>query len=113
MAKYTATVTTAAATAKICDIYRRKSDAEGWIATAFTTGTFGGGTLALQYSPDGGATKYTGKDFTGNSMSSTAAAVYTTQPIGNGASLGEYISLYANLSGSTAGSVTVTVFDNR
>ncbi len=98
---------------KICDIMRRRGDANNWTATAFVYGTFGGGTAALQLSPDNGTTRFTARAWTGSTMSTTAAQVYSFQPQGNGTEIDEFITLYGSLTGSTGASVTFEVFDNR
>ena len=83
----------------ICQIDRRRSDANAWQATIFIGGTFGGGTASIKLSPDGGTTKYAIKDFTGTNISTTSAAVFTTQPVGNGDTLTDYITVNASLTG--------------
>lgn len=118
MAKWTANLTTAAPKQLLCNIDRRRSDANNWIATAFfgvgAPTSFGGATVALQYSPDQGTTLFTGKDYTGNAMTATAAGEVTTQPMGNGSSLGDFIQVYAVLTVvGTAAVVPVVLFDNR
>lgn len=112
MAKFTVTLTSDTFT-KICDIVRRRGDANNWTASAFVYGTFGSGTATFQISPNNGTTRFTGKDWTGSSMTSTAAAMFTFQPQGNGTELTEYLSVYGALAGSTAASVTFEVWDNR
>ena len=113
MAKYTASLTANSGSTYLCNIDRRKVDANAWQATVFIDGTFGSGTVTIQYSPDQGTTKITGKDFTGTALSATANAVFTTQPMGNGAANSDFISVYATMSGATSPSVSVILFDNR
>lgn len=112
MAKYTATISADGSTA-LCQIDRRKSDANAWQADIFIGGTFGGGTVAIQLSPDGGTTKFAWKDWNGTAISSATAAHFTTPPAGNGTHLSDFMTVYAVMTGSTAPSVSVTVFDNR
>lgn len=81
-------------------------------ATIFVTGTFGGGTVVIQASPDNGTTKVTLKDTTGTVVSVTANDVYNVR-LGNANKNGDSIKLYATMSGSTSPTVSVAVFDNR
>lgn len=118
MAKYTANVptTTANPSVYICDIDRRRGDTNNWEGTAFLDGTFAGGTVTLQFSPDEGTTKITGKDWTGNALSATSASMFVFQPMGNGNVNGDRIQVYASITGATgSGSpgVTAIIFDNR
>lgn len=110
--KFTASITADGSTA-VCQIDRRRSDANMWQGSVFISGTFGSGTVKIQYSPDGGTTKFDAKDFTGTAMSATSASTFVTQPQGNGDKLSDYITVYATMSGSTNPAVTVTLFDNR
>jgi len=113
MAKFTTTLTTDTF-AKVCDIIRRRGDANNWQATAFVTGTPGGATATIQLSPDNGTTRFTARDWNGSSMTSSLTAVYTFQPQGNGAQNDDFISVWAALaSSSSTTNVTFTVFDNR
>ena len=97
----------------ICQIDRRRSDSNNWQATVFMTGTFGGGTCTIELSPDQGTTLIPAKDWIGNAIDATSNAVFTTQPVGNGNHLEDFVTLYAVMSGSTSPSMNVTVFDNR
>jgi hypothetical protein len=112
MTKYTGTITADGATA-ICVIDRRRSDANNWQGTIFIGGTFGSGTVKVQFSPDGGITKFDASDWSGNPMYTSENAMFVNQPMSNGDRNQDYITLYAVMSGSTSPSVTVTVFDNR
>lgn len=112
MAKFTQTITADGDTA-ICQIDRRRGDANNWQATAFIYGTFGSGTVLLKLSPDQGTTKIAIKDWNGTAISATSSAVFTTQPVGNGAKNSDFITLYASVSGSSAASIKVDIFDNR
>jgi len=112
MAKYTATLAADGSTA-VCQIDRRRADTNNWQATAFVRGTFGSGTVVLQFSPDGGTTKITGKDWTGTALSATAASMFVLQPMGNGSHNDHFITVYATISGSTNPAITVELFDNR
>ncbi len=112
MAKYTKTLIVDGDVA-VCQIDRRKVDSNNWQATVFIYGTFGSGTMAIKLSPDGGTTKLATKDWTGTAISTATAALFTTQPVGNGSHLSDFITVYASLSGSTNPSITVDIFDNR
>lgn len=112
MAKYSATITADGATL-ICKV-KRPAHATVWQGTAFINGsTFGSGTVTLQASPDDGTTKIGMKDFNGTTISATANSVWPLAPMGNGNENDEYISIYANITGSTNPSLTVTIWDNR
>lgn len=112
MAKYTKTLTVDGDTA-ICQIDRRRADTNAWQGSIFAYGVFGSGTVAMKMSPDGGTTKIAMKDFNGTAITGTSAYAFNTQPLGNGSHLGDFITIYASLSGSTNPSITVDLFDNR
>lgn len=112
--KTTITLTTAAPTLKICDLVRRR-DAPFFIGTLIAKGTFGSGTVTFQLSDDQGTTLITAKDYTGNAMTATANAVFTTQPLGDSTNNfpTAMLTLWATISGSTGATVTIDLFDNR
>lgn len=112
MAKYTKTLSADGDT-QICQIDRKRADTNNWQATVFMYGTFGSGTLLIKFSPDQGTTKLAVKDWNGTAISATSSAVFAMQPAGNGSALGDYITVYASMSGSTNPSVKVDLFDNR
>lgn len=109
---YFTTSLAADGTAVIATLDRRR-DSNNWNGTFFIHGTFGSGTLVIQASPDGGTTKVALKDFTGNAISATSAAVFNSQPMGNTNINTKQITLYAVLSGSTNPVLSVDLFDNR
>lgn len=113
MAKYTASFTVDAANTYICDVHRRRG-ATQYDATLFANGTFGGGTIAWLWSPDGGTTKQPIKDMSGTAVTSTAADSFNVQ-FGNTTTnaASDQIKIYATLTGSTSPSITVGVIDNR
>lgn len=117
--KFTQTLTTAAPTQLLCNVDRRRGDCNAWQATVFfgvgAAFNAGGSTVILQYSPDGGTTKYAAKDFNGTAISgTTTASEFTTQPMGNGSANADYIQVYATLSVVGSGAVVpVVLFDNR
>lgn len=118
MAKFTANLTTAAPSAFICNVTRRRGDANAWCASVFfgvgSTTAFGGATVGLQFSPDGGTTKFAAKDFTGNALTATAAGMANTQPFGDGVNNADIIGVYAVLTVvGTNAIVPVVLFDNR
>lgn len=84
-----------------------------YIVQSSADATFGGGTLTILISLDGGTTKNALKDATGSAYSTAAADTFTgsiparlnandTRPI-----------IYAKLTGSTTPTLTLTVVDNR
>lgn len=113
MARYQVTLTTAAPTAYLCDVVRRH-DADAWLGTAYSYGTFGGGTVAIQASPDGGTTKCTLKQ-EGTNVDATKTADGTVNVLhgGDSKNLSGNPQIYATITGSTGASVTVVLYDNR
>lgn len=110
MSKYTNTLA-ADGTAQIAFVKKPRSLTD-WLGTFFVTGTFGGGTLAWQWSPDGGTTKLALKDLTGTAITSTAADSFNGT-MGTASKNGEEPILYATLTGSTNPSLTFGVFTNE
>ncbi len=111
MSKYTATLTTAAADTFVCNV-KKKRDFYCWQATFFATGTFGSGTVNWLVSPDSGATKVPMYDASGVAYTSTANDDFTAT-LGGGSTNSDCIQIYATLTGSTAATVTLAVFDNN
>lgn len=109
MSKYSATVTTNTAN-YLCDVDRRR-DSPSFFASIVCYGTFGGGTITIQMSPDGGTTKMDVPNQAGASTTFTANSVQNIE-LGNGDGL-TAMKLYATMAGSTSASVVVEVWDNR
>lgn len=115
MSKHTA-VLDADESVKIASV-ERGANLDAYEVTVFAVGRaatngFGGGTVTIQASPDGGTTKVTLKDVGGTTVSITSDDVYNIR-LGYAGKLGEEIELYATMSGSTSPTVDITAFDNR
>lgn len=95
----------------ICDV-RRIVEKPMFKATIAVSGSFGGGTVTLQMSPDGGTTKINLRDVTGTIASITANDAYNIE-LGYGSTNGDNIKLYASMAGATAPDVDIAVFDNQ
>jgi hypothetical protein len=108
MAKHVATVTSNT-TVYLATVVK-PHNADMYLATASVYGSFGGGTVNLQMSPDGGTTKINLRDINGVVAITDNNAVDIA--LGCGAKNSDNILLYAVLSGATAPSLTVTVHDN-
>jgi len=82
-----------------------------WFATIFTTGTFGGATVAYFLSPDNGTTLVPAKTDAGVAYTT---AIADAQNITTGFSRNAInkISLWAQVTGGTANTINITVFDN-
>lgn len=78
-----------------------------YVGTLFASGTFGGGTLKLQASPDGGITKFDIPDASGNTVAITAQSMRNLE-LGTGG-----IRLYAVLTGATAPNIKLTLADDN
>lgn len=112
MAKYTLTFGADAALQEVCRVNRRK-DSQEWMANTFVYGTFGGGTMTLFVSPDGGTTKIALKDsIAGTAISVASTAAMNTVRLGNGDKNNEFLIIYATVAGSTNPALTVAIFDN-
>lgn len=112
MAKYTATFSADASLTKLFTLHRRTNATE-WFANTFVYGTFGGGTITLFVSPDGGTTKIALKDsISGTAISVASAAAMNSVRLGNGANNNDQLIIYSTLAGSTNPALTVAIFDN-
>lgn len=109
--KQTTQVLTSNTNVLLCDAIRNP-ETNMWEATIFVYGTFGGGTVNLQASPDGGTTKINLRDVTGTVVAVTANDAYNLR-LGEAGRNGAAIKVYATISGATSPSVSVDVFDNR
>lgn len=83
-----------------------------WLGTIFTTGAFGGGTVAYTISPDNGVTSIPLKNTAGTSYTATTNDYQSTGALGGSNNSTGDLSIWATLTGSAGGSVNVTVFDN-
>ena len=110
MAKFTTTLA-ADGTADLGMVHK-KHDADSWFSLFFVYGTWGGGTLAWKWSPDGGTTKLDMKDLSGSAMTSTANDSFSSN-FATGAKNTDKVHLYAVLTGSTSPSLTIGYFDNN
>lgn len=112
MAKYTLTFNANAADQKVMTV-KIPGTATEWFANSYVYGTFGGGTVTLFASPDGGTTKIALKDaISGTAISVATTAAMNTIRLGSGSKLDDNIGIYATLSGATNPSLTVAIFDN-
>lgn len=96
---------------KIADVIRPQG-LDAWEASIVVSGSFGGGTIKFQLSPDAGTTLIDLKDASGVVVSLTSADVYNIR-LGNSNKNFDQPTIYANLAGSTAAAVAIAVFDNR
>lgn len=112
MAKYTLSFAADASLVKVCTVNRRR-DATLWEATSFGYGTFGGGTITLFVSPDGGTTKVPLKDaVSGTAVSVATSGAMNFLKLGSGGTNSDELIIYATLAGSTAPALTLAIFDN-
>ncbi len=110
MSKYAVTMTADATT--FIATANRRNGSDSYFATLFAYGTWGGGTIAWQWSPDGGTTKLSIKDQMGSAITSTANDSFNIS-LGTGGSLSTAPLIYATLSGSTGPALTVGLLDNN
>jgi len=110
MAKYTVNLN-ADGTYLIATIKKPGGGVNAFEGTVHLTGTFGGGSVKLQTSPDGGTTKVDCKDISGSAYSATANDMVNIK-LGDGGTLTDCIKLYAVLSGSTAPNINATLHSN-
>lgn len=83
-----------------------------YYASIFVFGTFGGGTVSIQASPDNGTTFITLNNEAGTAATFTANGMMNLKTGVNDKLEGDLI-LYASIATATNPSLTVTVFDNR
>jgi len=111
MSKYSVTITADGDTF-ICDV-NKKRDLVQWFAFVNVYGSsFGGGTVTLKISTNGGTTKVAMMDASGSPITSTAADNYTINVAG-GCKNDDAPKIYASMSGSTNPSVTLDLLDNN
>lgn len=106
MAKISSTTFTTNTTTLLCQIVRPRGLMD-WKLMVSVFGTWGGGTMTFQISPDGGTTKITLDDGS-STVSLTANRVIDIHP-GSRAQNDPPLLLYGTLSGSTGASLTATV----
>lgn len=108
MAKYTATAT-ADGNVYLCKVIKPRALTE-WYATVHVIGTFGGGTVTLATSVDGGTTIV---PIPTDQFSLTANGADNVDKLGVTNTLDGAIELYATIAGATTPDLTITVHDNR
>lgn len=108
MAKFEATIS-ADGNTYLCDVVKPRALTD-WFATVHAIGTFGGGTITLGTSVDGGSTVVA---IPSDQFELAASGAGNIDKLGNSDNLDGAIKLYAIMTGSTTPSVTVTVHDNR
>ncbi len=79
----------------------------------YVSGTFDGGTMIIQSSPDGGTTKFDEKDLSGSVYSITAQDSFDLSPVPAGDHICQDIEYYAVLSGAGSPSITVRFYAER
>lgn len=99
---------TADGTVKVGNCYKRNELCE---ATIYANGTFGSGTIAWEWSVDGGTTKQPIKDMTQVAMTSTEDDSFGVK-FGQANNTAKDLGIYATMSGSTTPSVTVGILTN-
>jgi opacity protein-like surface antigen len=110
--KQTPVSITADGTYLIATVQTPKTGGNIWQGTVFFGGSFGGGTITLQASPDAGTTKISETNLSGTAFSMTSAGSIEVD-LGNADTTATQIRLYAVMTGSTSPTVTATVFDNH
>lgn len=110
MAKYTATLTAQNTRTFICGAHQNRN-LKNWLGTFVVWGTFGGGTVTWEMSPDGGTTFISLMDASGSPTTSSAADNFTTE-LGNGSTNSDDILLYASVATATNPSINIAVYDN-
>ena len=83
-----------------------------WLATFFAYGTFGGTSVAWQWSPDNGTTKLAMKDLGGNPVASTANDSFNGQ-FGTGSKNSDAIQIYVTATGGSGINLQVGFYDNN
>lgn len=112
MAKYTLTFAADAALVELCTVNKVRALTE-WFANIFVYGTFGGGTVTLFISPDGGTTKVPLLSTAGAAISIGTTGAMVSVRLADGGTNADAMKIYATLSGSAAPALTVALFDNK
>ena len=110
MAKYTTSIS-ADGSVYVCHV-NKKRDFFTWQATILAYGTWGGGTITWQISPDGGTTKIPLKDISGASITSNADDNFTVN-LGGGSTNSDAPQIWATLASATGASINIVVYDNN
>ncbi len=93
--------------------YARKTrNLVDWRATLYAFGTFGGGAINWQWSPDGGTTKLPMNDLSGNPIVSLVNDSFNSQ-LCSGSHNNDQVLIYAALVSSSNPNLTVGYFDNN
>lgn len=110
MSKNSVTLTTNDSV-KICTV-SRGTYMEMYESSLCIYGSFDGGTVTIQVSPDRGTTKITQKDIGGTSVVATENETYNIR-LGYAGILGQELEIYATITGATNPNITVDSFDNK
>ncbi len=109
--KHTQTLTGTTDNVLLANIVTPRSN-DGFGGTLFMKINSGSGTITFQISPDGGTTKYTLKDLSGNDLTGTAN-FYGSFVCGISNKNNDGLQIYADLSSGTSANVTCILYDVR
>lgn len=112
MAKYTTNFSVDASLTQLASVHPPRGK-EQWEATVAIQGTFGGGTVTLFQSLDGGTTKIQVRDLSGTLYSTMSNDTFIWSIPGLPDSRASEIRLYATLAGSTSPNLSIIIMDNN
>lgn len=112
MSRYNATLTATNTNAYLFTVHKPRNGSDACTFTVGAYGTFGGGTLAVNISPDNGVTLLPLAPINGASPSITAAGAYTFK-CGNGDKNGDAPKIYVSTTGGTTPTLQLVAWDNN
>lgn len=112
MAKYTAALSAQSTNAYVFDVHKPRGGEDCCTFTMGVYGTFGGGTVTVNVSPDSGTTLLPLAPINGSSPSITAAGAYTFK-IGNGDKNTDQPKVYVAIGAATNPVLSIVAWDNN
>jgi hypothetical protein len=112
MAKYTAALSAQNTNVYLFTVHKPRNGSDCCTFTLGAYGTFGGGTVTVNVSPDSGTTLLPLAPINGSSPSITAAGAYTFK-IGNGDKNNDAPQIFVAVGAATNPSLSIVAWDNN
>lgn len=110
--KYTAALSAQNTNVYVMDVHKPRGGEDCCTFTIMASGTFGGGTVTVNVSPDSGTTLAPLAPINGSSPSITSVGAYTFK-IGNGGRNTDQPKIYVAVGAATTPSLVITCWDNN
>lgn len=112
MAKYSATLSAQNTNTILFTAHKPRNGSVSSLFTVLVSGTFGGGTVTVNISPDKGTTLVPLVPIGTSAPTITAAMAFTYQ-VGNGDKLADSPDIYVSIGAATTPTINIVAYDNN